>query len=157
MAMPIEPFVIWIDADAAPGAVKDVVFKASKRLRIPVILVANHYVPVPPNSLFTSMQVQKGADVADFYIVERVTNKDLVITADIPLANLIVDKGAVAMSPRGDIYTKNNIKERLSSRNFMQELRDSGINTGGPASYSAKDKMHFANALDCTLTKMLKA
>ncbi|OUR96934.1 DUF188 domain-containing protein [Halobacteriovorax marinus] len=147
---------IWIDADACPKMVKEVIFKASFRLQLPVCLVANSYMSVPPESLITSIQVDKGADVADFYIVEHVGINDLVITADIPLAALVVEKNATAINPRGELYTEENVKERLSMRDFMQDLRDSGVNTGGPAPFGLKDKERFANSFNKILTKMLK-
>lgn len=147
---------IWVDADACPKMIKEVIFKVSFRLKIPVILVANSYMSVPAGSLISSIQVESGADVADMYIADHVTEKDLVITADIPLAALIVEKDAVAINPRGELYTEDNINERLSVRDFMQDLRDSGVVTGGPASFGAKDKERFTNSLNRILTKMLK-
>lgn len=149
-------FKIWIDADACPKVIKEVIFKASFRLQIPVIQVANNFMSSPPGSLVSSIQVDKGADVADLYIVEHMGQNDLVITADIPLADLIVKKGGMAINPRGETYTEDNIRERLSIRDFMKELRDSGVNTGGPDSFGAKDKENFTNALNRILTKMIK-
>lgn len=147
---------IWIDADACPKMVKEVIFKASFRLKVPVCLVANSYMSVPPGGLIRSIQVEKGADIADFYIVKNVGEKDLVITADIPLAALVVDKGATAINPRGELYTAENVKERLSMRDFMKDLRDSGVETGGPSSFGLKDKERFANSLNRLLTKTVK-
>ena len=149
-------FKIWVDADACPKVVKEVIFKTSFRESIPTCLVANSYMAVPPGGLVTSIQVDQGADVADFYIVEHLDSKDLVITADIPLASLVVEKGATAINPRGELYTEENISERLSMRNFMQDLRDSGVDTGGPAPFGAKDKANFANSLNKIITKMIK-
>jgi uncharacterized protein YaiI (UPF0178 family) len=147
---------IWIDADACPRAVKEVIFKNCFRLKVPVTLVANSYMNVPLDPLVQFIQVDQGADVADQYIVDHVSETDLVITADIPLADLIVKKGAIAINPRGEEYTEENISERLSMRNFMQDLRDSGMDTGGPAPYGPKDKEQFSNALNRLLTKLLK-
>ena len=147
---------IWIDADACPRPVKETIFKASARLKIPVCLVANSYMAIPPNPLITSVQVEKGADIADFYIVENVAKDDLVITADIPLAALVVEKGATAINPRGELYTEENVRERLSMRDFMQGLRDNGVDTGGPAPFGPKDKERFTNSLNRLLSKMLK-
>lgn len=147
---------IWIDADACPRDVKDVVYKASVRTKVEVCLVANSYMSFPRTSLVTFVKVDHGADVADFYIAENVDNDDLVITADIPLAALIVEKGATAINPRGELYTEENVKERLSMRDFMQELRDNGLNTGGPAPFGVKDKEKFANSLNRILTQKLK-
>lgn len=147
---------IWIDADACPKVVKEQIFKTSFKLNIPVCLVANSFIPVPPDSLITSVQVDQGADVADFYIVEHVQEIDLVITADIPLAALIVEKNATALNPRGELYTEENISERLSMRDFMKELRDNGgVDTGGPPPFGPKDKERFSNALNRVLTKIL--
>jgi uncharacterized protein YaiI (UPF0178 family) len=145
---------IWIDADACPKPVKELVFKASFRLNIEVTLVANSYMAVPESPHIRSIQVDQGADVADFYIAEHVSIEDLVITADIPLAAIIVEKGALAINPRGETYTEENISERLSIRDFMQELRDGGVNTGGPKAYGPKDKEMFANSLNKILTKI---
>ena len=148
---------VWIDADACPKMVKELVYKASFRLQFPVCLVANSYLSTPPAPNISFVQVDQGADVADAYIVENCAVSDLVVTADIPLAALLVEKGATAINPRGEIYTEENVRERLSVRDFMQELRDSGLETGGPAPLGPKDKERFANALDRILTKMLKA
>lgn len=147
---------IWIDADACPKVIKEVVFKASFKLKIEVVMVANSYMSFPHGGLISSIQVDQGADVADSYIVDRVVNGDLVITADIPLASLIIEKEAIAINPRGELYTEENISERLSMRNFMQELRDGGVNTGGPAPFGTKDKAAFANSLNNILTKLNK-
>ena len=146
-------FTIWIDADACPKVVKEIVFKASFRLSIPVVLVANSYMSVPHTGIIKSIQVEKGADVADNYIIENVSKEDIVITADIPLAALIVEKGAIAINPRGELYTEDNVGERLSVRDFMQDLRDSGIETSGPPPFGTKDKAQFANALNKILSK----
>ncbi len=145
---------IWIDADACPKAVKEVVYKASFRLKIPVVLVANQYLSLPPSPFVSAIQVEKGDDVADFYIVENLDPVDLVITADIPLADLVVKKGAVAINPRGELYTEENISERLSMRDFMKSLRDEGVNTGGPSAFGDKDRENFTNSLNRLLTKM---
>ncbi len=147
---------IWVDADACPRAVKEVVFKASFRLEISVCLVANSYMAVPRGPLITFVQVKEGADIADLYIVENVGENDIVITADLPLAALVVEKGAIAVNPRGELYTEENARERLSVRNFMQGLRDSGVDTGGPPAFGPKDKERFANSVDRILTRLLK-
>lgn len=147
---------IWIDADACPKMVKEVIFSVSGRKNIPVTLVANSFMQIPHSPLIDLVQVDKGADEADFYIVENSNKNDLVITADIPLAKLLVDKGTTAINPRGEIYTEENINERLSMRDFMTELRDSGMVTGGPAPLGQKDKIAFTNSLDRIITKMLK-
>jgi uncharacterized protein len=147
---------IWIDGDACPKVIKEVIYKASARLSIPVCLVANSQVYVPPAPHISSIQVDKGADIADQYIVEHVELQDLVVTADIPLADLVVKKGALAINPRGELYTEENISERLSMRDFMKDLRDGGVITGGPAAFGPKDKESFTNALNRLLTKLHK-
>ncbi len=147
---------IWIDADACPKVIKEIVFQSSARLKLEVILVANSQMFIPLSPLISLVQVEQGADIADFYIAKHAAQEDLVITADIPLAGLIVEKGAWAINPRGELYDEDNISERLSMRNFMQDLRDSGVNTGGPAPFGPKDKEAFANSLNKILTKILK-
>lgn len=144
---------IWIDADACPKVIKEVIYKFSGRLRIPVCLVANAYMSVPHDILISFEKVDSGADVADMYIVEHASSEDIVITADIPLASEIIKKGAVAINPRGEVYDEDNISERLSMRDFMKELRDSGMVSGGPDAFSAKDKISFTNSLNKILTK----
>lgn len=148
-------FKIWIDADACPRDAKDLIYKSAARLQVDVCLVANAYMSFPQSPLITFVQVDQGADVADQYIVDNVNENDLVITADIPLAAQIVEKNATAINPRGEIYTEDNISERLSMRDFMSELRDGGMNTGGPAPYGANDRQSFANGLNKVLTKLL--
>lgn len=147
---------IWIDADACPKVIKEHVFKFAIRLELPVFLVANSNMHVPLSPYITLITVGKGDDVADKYIVDNVLPTDLVITQDIPLAALVVEKEALALNPRGEIYDENNIGEILSMRNFMKELRDSGSITGGPASFNAKDSEHFANSLNKILSNYKK-
>lgn len=149
-------FKVWIDADACPRPVKEHVFKATAKLGIQVVLVANSYMNVPLSPLISFIQVDQGADVADNYIADHVNKPDIVITQDIPLAAKIVEFGALAINPRGEAYTEDNISERLSVRDFMQELRDSGVTTSGPAPFNDKDKSLFANSLNRILTKKLK-
>jgi len=146
---------IWIDADACPNIIKDILFRAAERVRIELILVANQPLRLPPSQHIRFMQVPAGLDVADKRIVELLEAGDLVITADIPLAAAVIEKNGAALNPRGELYTKENIRERLSMRNFMEELRSGGINTGGPPMLSAKDKQQFANRLDAWLAKRL--
>lgn len=150
--MKIKPKQMWIDADACPKAVKEAVFKASARLSIPVILVANAYQTIPHSVLVRLEIVGRGDDVADKFIVDHVEENDLVITADIPLAAQIVEKNAIAINPRGEIYNEENIGEILSMRNFMKELRDGGSVTGGPSTFSPKDIQQFANSLNKLLS-----
>ena len=149
-------FKVWIDADACPKVIKEHIFKICLKQQIPVCLVANSYLNVPLSPLITTVQVDKGADVADQYIVDHVSASDLVITADIPLAAFIVEKGATAINPRGELYTEDNIRERLSIRDFMQELRDTGVDTGGPAPFGTKDKEAFANSFNKLITQLYK-
>lgn len=143
---------IWIDADACPKAVKEIVFKATFRVKIPLMLVANAYLTIPHSDLIRLIIVGKGTDVADQYIVDHVEENDLVITADIPLAAKIVEKNAIALNPRGEIYTEENIGEILSMRDFMKELRDGGSITGGPSSFGPRDVQEFANSLNKLLS-----
>jgi len=147
---------IWIDADACPRAVKDVVLKASERRKVPLIFVANSFIKTPAIDWITSVQVQQGPDVADAYIVEHVTAADLVVTQDVPLAADVVGKGAMAISLHGVEWTEENIGEKLSIRDFLTEARDVGMITGGPPPYNNKIKQAFANALDRWLTAALK-
>lgn len=147
---------IWIDGDACPQGVKATVFKAAERLKLSVTLVANSYMSIPRHPSFDLVLVEQGADVADKYIADNLNATDLIITADIPLASIIVSKGATGIDPRGEVYTEENVQERLSMRNFMKDLRDNGLIEGGPAPFGSKDVQNFANALNRTLTKMLK-
>lgn len=144
---------IWVDADACPTVIREIVFRAVRRTGIPVTLVANKPVRVPRSPLFRSVQVPQGFDVADSLIGHEVEAGDLVVTADIPLAAQVIEQGATALGPRGDLYTPENIRERLSMRDFMEELRGSGIQTGGPAPMGARDRHAFAAALDRLLAR----
>ena len=150
--MKIKPNKIWIDADACPKTVKEIVFKVSFRLNISLVLVANSYQTIPHSDLVRLIIVEKGNDVADQYIIDNVQSNDLVITADIPLAAKIVEKFAIAINPRGEIYTEENIGEILSMRDFMKELRDGGSITGGPSAFSPKNAEQFANSLNKLLS-----
>ena len=145
---------IWVDADACPGAVKDILFRLAERRRLQLTLVANQMLRTPPSPWIRALQVPGGFDVADAEIVARVTAGDVVITADIPLAALALEKGAHVVDPRGERFTADNIRERLSLRGFMDELRSSGVDTGGPAPFSHADRQNFANALDRLLPKL---
>ncbi|OAJ33877.1 hypothetical protein A0O36_01915 [Piscirickettsiaceae bacterium NZ-RLO1] len=147
---------IWVDADACPKVIKEILFRVANRLEVEVILVANQALATPPSAYIKSIQVTKGFDVADNYIVSQTRPEDLIITADIPLAAEIVEKGAHALNPRGELYDQNNIKERLTLRDAMDELRSSGLMSGGPAAFSHKDRQSFSNALDRFLAKVKK-
>ena len=147
---------ILVDADALPNVIKDILFRAVKRLRILLTMVANQYVTVEKSKYIKSIVVSSGPDVADDRIVELVQQGDLVVTADIPLADRVVEKGAYAIDPRGDLYTEENIKDRLATRNLMNELRNGGVIEGGPPCFSRKNRQAFANQLDRFLTKHCK-
>jgi uncharacterized protein YaiI (UPF0178 family) len=144
---------IWIDADACPVVIKEILFKAANRTQTPCTLIANQYISTPPSAYITAIQVSQGFDVADKEIVKRASENDLVITSDIPLANEIIEKGAFALSPRGEMYSRENIKARLNMRDFMETLRASGEQTGGPPPLNQQDRQEFANQLDRYLRK----
>jgi uncharacterized protein YaiI (UPF0178 family) len=139
---------IWVDADACPGPVKEILFRAAERARVMVTLVANQPLRTPPTRWVRAIQVAGGFDVADDEIVQRLAAGDLVVTQDIPLAAQAIDKGALALHPRGELYTRETIAQRLSMRNFMDELRGAGVDTGGPSAFHARDRQAFANQLD---------
>lgn len=139
---------IWVDADACPNVIKEILFRVAERTRIMVTLVANQAVPTPRIAWVQALQVAQGFDVADNEIVKRVAAGDLVITADIPLAAEVIDKGATALNPRGELYTRENVKARLNMRDFLDTMRASGAHTGGPPALNQRDRQAFANALD---------
>ncbi|MFW5425766.1 MAG: YaiI/YqxD family protein [Methylophagaceae bacterium] len=144
---------IWVDADACPSVIKEILFRAATRTKINTTLVANHPLRVPPSPYISFMQVTHGFDVADNEIVSRLNNDDLVITGDIPLAAEVIEKGGQALNPRGELYTVENIKARLSMRDLMDSLRSSGVNTGGPPALNQSDRQAFANQLDKILLR----
>ena len=144
---------IWVDADACPAVIKDILFRAAQRTGVELTLVANHPLRVPPSPMIQFLRVPPGFDIADNEIVKRVSANDLVITSDIPLAAEVIDKQGFALSPRGDLFTADNVKARLNMRDFMDTLRASGINSGGPPTLSAGDRQTFANHLDRLLAK----
>ncbi len=144
---------IWVDADACPGVIKDILYRVANRTQIMVTLIANQMLHVPPSPWIQARQVAAGADVADQSIVDQVSAYDIVITADVPLAALVIEKQAWVIDPRGDLIDRNSIETRLSLRNFMQELRDNGVQTGGPAPFTDKDSRAFANQLDRLITR----
>ncbi|MBP8170618.1 MAG: YaiI/YqxD family protein [Azonexus sp.] len=149
--------LIWVDADACPVVIKEIIFRAAERLQISTTLVANQMLRTPPSRFIRAIQVPSGFDVADAHIVEQLAAGDLVITADIPLASLVIERGAYALNPRGELYTTANIQEILTMRNFMDELRGAGVETGGPAAFSLADRQSFANQLDRFLAKHMPA
>ncbi len=149
--------LIWVDADACPVVIKEIIFRAAERLQISTTLVANQMLRTPPSRFIRAIQVPSGFDVADAHIVEQLAAGDLVITADIPLASLVIERGAYALNPRGELYTTANIQEILTMRNFMDELRGAGVETGGPAAFSLAARKSFANKLDRFLAKHMPA
>ena len=144
---------IWVDADASPKVIKEILYKACERTKTNMVLVANQLLETPRSRYIRSVQVPSGFDVADNYIVENSNKSDIVITADIPLAAELVAKDCVVLNPRGERYTKENIRQTLNMRDFMDSLRSSGVQTGGPDSFSKSDRMAFANSLDRILAQ----
>ncbi len=144
---------IWIDADACPGSIKEILFRAANRTETEMTLIANHSMRIPTSPYISFYQVQHGFDVADNEIVKRLSKHDLVVTNDIPLAAEVIELEAVAMSTRGELFTPSNIKAKLSMRNFMQTLRDSGVETSGPSPMSKRDNKAFADQLDKILLR----
>lgn len=139
---------IWVDADACPGVIKEILFRAAQRAKIMTTMVANKSLRVPASPYVRAVQVPAGFDVADNKIAQEVQPGDLVITADIPLAAQVIERGAHALNPRGELYTLENIHQRLTMRNFMEELRGSGVDISGPSSFSHGDRQAFAAQLD---------
>ncbi len=148
---------IWVDADACPRVIKDILFRASERLRVPLTLVANKTLRTPQSPHIQVIRVAAGLDVADQEIVRLLQPGDLVVTADIPLAAAVIEKGGHALDPRGDFFSEDNIGERLMLRNFMDELRSGGVETGGPSSFGRADRSAFANQLDRFLARHLQS
>ncbi len=144
---------IWVDADACPVVIKEILFRAAERTGVQVTLVANQQINIPRSQYINFVHVGQGFDVADNEIVKRLEAGDLVVTSDIPLAAEVIEKGGCALSPRGELYTTSNIRARLNMRDFMESLRSSGIDTGGPATLNQNDRQSFANHLDTWLTK----
>jgi uncharacterized protein YaiI (UPF0178 family) len=146
---------IWVDADACPNPVKEILFRAAERRKVALTLVANQFLRTPPSRFIRAVQVAAGFDIADNHIVTALSPGDLVITADIPLAAEVIERGAHAINPRGERYTPNNIRQRLAMRDFLETMRSSGVVTDGPSSYSQVDRKAFADALDRFLTRHL--
>ena len=147
---------IWVDADACPVAIKEILFRSAERRNVSITLVANQTLKIPKSPNISFIKVHAGFDVADNEIVKQMEPGDLVITADIPLASEVIDEGGIALNPRGDLYTRENVKSRLAMRDLMDTLRSGGLDTGGPAALNKKDIQAFANQLDRWLTKHLK-
>ena len=147
---------IWVDADACPAVIKDILYRAAERAKIAMTLVANQPLRTPPSPFIRAIQVERGIDVADSRIVRELEAGDLVITADIPLASDVIAKGGHALNPRGEFYSPENIAERLALRNYLDELRGSGERTGGPAALDNTDRKRFADQLDRVLGKLRK-
>jgi uncharacterized protein YaiI (UPF0178 family) len=148
---------IWVDADACPKAIKEILYRVAQRRQIELVLVANQPLAVPRSAHIRSVTVARGFDVADQAITGWVQPGDLVITADIPLAAAVVDKGVQAINPRGELYTQDNVRQHLSMRNFMDSLRGAGVQTGGPDAFSQRDRQAFANQLDRLLARLRPA
>ncbi len=148
---------IWVDADACPAVIKDILYRAAQRWQLPLTLVANQMLRTPPSPWIRAVQVPRGFDVADAHIAQHAAAGDLVITGDIPLAADVLAKGAMAINPRGERYSPETIRERLAMRDMMEELRASGVDTGGPAAFSQADRKAFANQLDALLARQARA
>jgi len=147
------PVTLWVDADACPGVIKEIILRAAERLAVPTVFVANKNIFLAPSKHVRFVRVAAGPDVADSYMVTESATGDLAVTADIPLASLLVAKGVIAIDPRGSLYSEENIAERLSVRDLMQGLRDSGEITGGPKAFDARAKQRFASTFDASLTR----
>jgi hypothetical protein len=147
---------IWVDADACPGPIKELIIRTARRLKISTIFVANKYIGVPDSAYIATIRLEKDPEAVDEYIAEAAEAGDLAVTQDIPLASALIPKGVVVMTPRGELFTEGNIRERLSIRNFMQDIREAGTITPGPRQFSRKDKQRFSDALDRELTRRMR-
>ena len=147
---------IWVDADACPAAIKELIIRAARRLKIPTVFVANKYISLPDSAYVSTVRVAMGPEVVDDTISQDAEAGDFAITQDIPLASVLVPKGVTVINPRGELYTEENIRERLSIRNFMQDLREAGTTTPGPKEFGQKDKQRFSDTFDRELTKHRK-
>ncbi len=147
---------IWVDADACPGAIKELIIRTARRLKIPAVFVANKYISLPDSAYVSTVRVGLGPEVVDEYIAQYAEACDFAITQDIPLASVLVPKGVTVINPRGELYTEDNIRERLSIRNFMQDIREAGGITPGPKEFGQKEKQRFSDTFDRELTKCLK-
>ncbi|MFP5213528.1 MAG: YaiI/YqxD family protein [Acidobacteriota bacterium] len=147
---------IWVDADACPGAIKELIVRTAKRLLIHTVFVANKYISVPDSPHLSTVRIGVELDAADGYIAHHSEAGDIAVTQDIPLSSILVEKGVAVITTRGDVLTEQNVRERLSIRNFMQDLRDAGGVTPGPRQFSSRDKQRFADALDREITRTMK-
>jgi uncharacterized protein len=147
---------IWVDADACPGVIKELIIRAARRLKIPTVFVANKFISLPDSAYVSTVRVGMGMEVVDEYISRYAEACDFAITQDIPLASVLVPKGVTVINPRGELYTEDNIRERLSIRNFMQDIREAGGITPGPRQFGQKEKQRFSETFDRELTKCLK-
>ncbi|MFZ0931204.1 MAG: YaiI/YqxD family protein [Syntrophobacteraceae bacterium] len=147
---------LWVDADACPGAIKELIIRSARRLKIPAVFVANKYISIPESSFVTSRRIGVEPEAVDMYITENARAGDVAVTQDIPLASVLVPRGVTVISTRGELFTEENIGERLSIRNFMQDLREAGGITPGPKEFATKDRQRFADTLDRVLSRLLK-
>ena len=147
---------IWVDADACPGAIKELIIRTARRLKIPAVFVANKVIGIPDSAYVAAIRVSMGLEVVDEYIAEYAEACDIVVTQDIPLASALVPMGVTVINPRGELYTEDNIRERLSIRNFMQDIREAGAITPGPRQFGPREKQQFSDTLDRELTKCMK-
>jgi uncharacterized protein len=147
---------IWVDADACPGAIKELIIQRARRLKIPAVFVANKVISIPDSAYVAAIRVAMGLEVVDEYIAQYAEACDFVVTQDIPLASTLVPKGVTVINPRGELYTEQNIRERLSIRNFMQDIREAGAITPGPKQFGPREKQQFSDTFDRELTKCRK-
>ena len=148
---------LWVDADACPGTIKELIIRAARRLKIPAVFVANKYISIPESSYVSSRRIETDPEAVDMHITQSAQAGDVVVTQDIPLASALIATGVIVISTRGQLFTRENIGERLSIRNFMQDLREAGGITSGPKEFAQKDKQRFSDTLDRELTKCMKS
>ena len=148
---------LWVDADACPGPIKELIIRAAKRLKIFTVFVANKYISIPDSGYVSTCRIGMEPEAVDLYITQHAQAGDFVVTQDIPLASALVPRGVIVISPRGELFTEDNIGERLSIRNFMHDVREAGCITPGPKGFSQKDKQRFSDTLDRELTKCMKS
>ncbi len=147
---------IWVDADACPGSIKELIVRAARRLKVQAVFVANKHIGLPDSTYLSTVRLPKDPEAVDEHIAQSAQENDLAVTQDIPLASALIPKGVVVMTPRGELFTEANMGERLSIRNFMQDIREAGATTPGPKQFSQRDKQRFADAFDRELTRLMK-